>query len=99
MEDGSPAALLYSQIQSGYGYTVTEAGTFISDQAQNAANGMKLVAKNTDDSNVVSGMFGIRVFGKGLENVTAYMTPFVTYLEQDEAKTVYGTEEDFTLTK
>lgn len=95
--DGNPSALMYMQIQPGYGYTVTESGIVLSDKENDAQNGMKLVAKNTDNTNVTSGLFGIRVYGSALNGINCYFNPFVKYQNGEEIKTVYGDQDSFTL--
>ncbi|MBE7043031.1 MAG: hypothetical protein E7399_06000 [Ruminococcaceae bacterium] len=98
--DGNPAALMYMQIQPGYGYTVTDTGIVISNKENNAENGLKLVALTENKTNVTSGMFGIRVYGDALTGTKCYYRPFITYQKDGQNQTDYSdTEESFTLTK
>lgn len=100
--DGNqPAAVVYMQVTAPTdGSVIQNAGVLLSDKEGNAAsNSLKLVAKNTDDTDMnQAGSFGILVYGDAFQGGTYYFTPFVTYEDSEEAShTSYAEETSFTL--
>ena len=93
-EEAVPAAMMYSKINLGYGYSVSGASVSLVDLE--SGNQMQLPVTQW----TANGTWGIRIYGKGLQTGGNYsMQSVITYEKEGETEQAFGDVQDFTMNK
>ena len=93
-DEAVPAAMMYSKINLGYGYSVSGASVSLVDLE--SGNQMQLPVTQW----TANGNWGIRIYGKGLQTGENYsMQSVITYEKEGETEQAFGDVQDFTMNK